>query len=42
MIPADFTAEWRSEAPWVETSQVEQDLVISGALVDMFDDDRLA
>ena len=41
MIPADFITEWRSEAPWVESSQVEQDLVISRALVEIFDDDRL-
>ena len=42
MIPADFISEWRSQAPWVESSQVEQDLVISRALVEIFDDDRLA
>ena len=41
MIPTDFITEWRSQAPWVETSQVEQDLVISRALVEIFDDDRL-
>lgn len=42
MIPTDFITEWRSQAPWVESSQVEQDLVISRALVEIFDDDRLA
>ena len=42
MIPADFITEWRGEAPWVESSQVEQDLVICRALVEIFDDDRLA
>lgn len=42
MIPADFITEWRSRAPWVESSQVEQDLVISRALVEIFADDRLA
>ena len=36
MIPRDYITEWRSEAPWVEDSQVEQDLVISKALVDIF------
>jgi len=41
VIPTDFITEWRSQAPWVETSQVEQDLVISRALVEIFDDDRL-
>ena len=42
MIPTDFIAEWRSRAPWVESSQVEQDLVINRALVEIFSDDQLA
>jgi hypothetical protein len=42
VIPSDFVTEWRSQAPWVESSQVEQDLVISRALVEIFGDDRLA
>ena len=42
MIPADFIAEWRGQAPWVQSSQVEQDLVISRALVEIFSDDDLA
>ncbi|MEY2925821.1 MAG: hypothetical protein RL367_298, partial [Pseudomonadota bacterium] len=33
MIPRDYITEWRREAPWVEDPQVEQDLVISRALV---------
>ncbi len=36
MIPRDYITEWRSEAPWVQDSQVEQDLVISRALVEIF------
>jgi predicted nucleotidyltransferase component of viral defense system len=36
MIPRDFITEWRREAPWVEDCQVEQDLVISRALVEIF------
>ena len=36
MIPRDYITEWRSEAPWVEDYQVEQDLVISKALIDIF------
>ena len=36
MIPSDFVTEWRSQAPWVEDAQVEQDLVISRALVEIF------
>ena len=42
MIPSDYIAEWRSTAPWVQGSQVEQDLVISRALVEIFRDDELA
>ncbi len=36
MIPRDYSTEWRVEAPWVQDSQVEQDLVISRALVEIF------
>jgi len=36
MIPQDFITEWRAHAPWVQDVQVEQDLVISRALVEVF------
>ena len=36
MIPRDYITEWRREAPWVQDFQVEQDLVISRALVEIF------
>lgn len=36
MIPRDYITEWRGQAPWVDDAQVEQDLVISKALVDIF------
>jgi predicted nucleotidyltransferase component of viral defense system len=36
VIPRDFITEWRPHAPWVENLQVEQDLVISRALVELF------
>ncbi len=36
MIPHDYITEWRAQAPWVQDIQVEQDLVISRALVDIF------
>jgi len=36
MIPRDYITEWRTEAPWVQDFQVEQDLVISRALVEIF------
>ena len=36
MIPRDYITEWRREAPWIEDLQIEQDLVISRALVEIF------
>lgn len=36
MIPRDYITEWRANAPWVQDFQVEQDLVICRALVDIF------
>jgi predicted nucleotidyltransferase component of viral defense system len=36
VIPRDYITEWRSEAPWVRSDQVEQDLVMSRALVEIF------
>jgi predicted nucleotidyltransferase component of viral defense system len=36
VIPRDFITEWRSEAPWVRNDHVEQDLVVSRALVEIF------
>lgn len=36
MIPQDFITEWREKAPWMQLSQVEQDLVICRALVEIF------
>lgn len=36
MIPRDYITEWRAQAPWVHDFQVEQDLVITRALVAIF------
>jgi predicted nucleotidyltransferase component of viral defense system len=36
VIPRDYITEWRSTARWVRDDQVEQDLVISRALVEIF------
>ena len=38
MIPRDYITQWRERAPWSEDFQVEQDLVISRALVGIFSD----
>jgi hypothetical protein len=36
VIPRDYITEWRSQVPWVEDVQVEQDLVICRALVNIY------
>ena len=36
MIPQDFVSEWKKFVPWPTNYQVEQDLMISRALVEMF------
>jgi predicted nucleotidyltransferase component of viral defense system len=42
MIPHDYITAWRAKVAWVEDSQVEQDLIISRALVEIFSDRELA
>jgi len=42
MIPRDYITAWRAKVAWVEDSQVEQDLIISRALVEIFSDRELA
>jgi len=41
MIPKPSIAKWREHAPWNSFEQVEQDLVISRALVEIFSDEFL-
>jgi predicted nucleotidyltransferase component of viral defense system len=36
MIPRDYITAWRAEVSWVQDFQVEQDLIISRALVEIF------
>jgi predicted nucleotidyltransferase component of viral defense system len=36
LIPRDFITEWRSDAPWTSDEQVEQDLVLSRAVIEIF------
>lgn len=33
MIPRPYIAKWQQHAPWKDFAQVEQDLIISRALV---------
>jgi predicted nucleotidyltransferase component of viral defense system len=41
MIPRRYIEEWKAVAPWPNDAQVEQDLVITKALVEIFSDDLL-
>jgi len=42
LIPRANITAWRNQAPWPSNEQVEQDLVLSRALVAMFSDDTVA
>lgn len=42
MIPRANITAWRARAPWSTDAQVEQDLVICRAVVDLFGDQLLA
>ncbi len=46
MLPRRYIEEWKEFAPWPEDAQVEQDLVIEKALLELYSDpflqDRLA
>lgn len=42
MIPQAYITEWANYVPWQTTEQVEQDLVICRALVEIFSDEWLA
>jgi predicted nucleotidyltransferase component of viral defense system len=36
MIPENYIEQWRPEAPWQTLAMIEQDLIISRALVELF------
>jgi len=42
VIPPAIITEWSRQCPWISPAQVEQDLVLSRALVDIFSDPRLS
>lgn len=42
MIPQSYITEWSNRAPWQTNEQVEQDLVICRALVEIFSDELLS
>lgn len=41
MLPRRFIEEWKAHAPWSEDAQVEQDLVIEKALLELYSDPYL-
>ena len=41
MIPQRYITEWKTQAPWPNDAQVEQDLIIVRALVEIFSDELL-
>src|SRR5690348_6048107 len=42
MIPQAFINEWQQFAPWLSEAQIEQDLVLSRAIVEIFSQPLLA
>ena len=36
MIPQSFITEWQNQAPWRDNAQIEQDLILSRAIVEIF------
>jgi hypothetical protein len=42
MIPQAYITEWGNLVPWQTNEQVEQDLVICRALVEIFSDSKAA
>ncbi len=42
MIPQQYITEWSEIAPWKANEQVEQDLIICRALVELFSDEFIA
>jgi predicted nucleotidyltransferase component of viral defense system len=42
VIPRDYITEWRQHAPWTQDAQIEQDLIICRALIEIFSRPLLA
>ena len=41
MIPENFIENWRKTVPWQMDEQIEQDLIINRALVDLYNDPHI-
>ena len=42
MIPISDIRAWNNVVPWITNEQIEQDLIISRSLVEIFSDDFLS
>lgn len=42
MIPTAYITAWRSVAPWPDEAQVEQDLILSRVMIELFADRRIS
>jgi len=42
MIPAAFITEWTGRVPWADSAQVEQDLILERAIVEIYGHPLLA
>ena len=42
MIPELYIEQWKKKVPWVTLSMVEQDMVISRALVTLYNQPKIA
>ncbi len=42
MIPENFLEQWRAQAPWQTLEMIEQDLVISRALVNLYNNPKVS
>ncbi|MBI5490277.1 MAG: nucleotidyl transferase AbiEii/AbiGii toxin family protein [Deltaproteobacteria bacterium] len=42
MIPRAVLTAWRASAPWILDTQVEQDLIVARAIIELFQDPELA
>ena len=41
MIPQANITAWRAHAPWADDAQVEQDLVLTRAVIELFSEPKL-
>jgi predicted nucleotidyltransferase component of viral defense system len=41
MIPENYIEQWRSHAPWQTLAMIEQDLIISRALIDLYNQPKV-